>query len=70
LAATRESEQELRMYMPLAAAPTWLSFSLIMLVNPEHLGGSLDFSQAPLGRHPYEWQAPDPQELVRWLRYS
>ena len=32
LAATCETEQELQMYMPLAAAPTWLSFSLIMLV--------------------------------------
>jgi ABC-2 type transport system permease protein len=32
LAATCETEQELQMYMPLAAAPTWLSFSLIMLI--------------------------------------
>ncbi len=32
LAATCETEQELQMYMPLAAAPTWLSFSLIILV--------------------------------------
>ena len=32
LAATCETEQELQMYMPLAAAPTWLSFSLIMVV--------------------------------------
>ncbi|HLY40864.1 MAG TPA: ABC transporter permease [Terracidiphilus sp.] len=32
LAATCETEQELQMYMPLAAAPTWLSFALIMLV--------------------------------------
>ena len=32
LAATCETEQELQMYMPLAAAPTWLSFSLILLV--------------------------------------
>jgi ABC-2 type transport system permease protein len=29
LAATCETEQELQMYMPLAAAPTWLSFALI-----------------------------------------
>jgi ABC-2 type transport system permease protein len=32
LAATCETEQELQMYMPLAAAPTWLSFSMILLV--------------------------------------
>jgi ABC-2 type transport system permease protein len=32
LAATCETEQELQMYMPLAAAPTWISFALIMLV--------------------------------------
>jgi len=32
LAATCETEQELQMYTPLAAAPTWLSFALIMLV--------------------------------------
>ena len=32
LAATCETEQELQMYMPLAAAPTWLSFALILLV--------------------------------------
>ena len=32
LAASCETEQELQMYMPLAAAPTWLSFSLILLV--------------------------------------
>jgi ABC-2 type transport system permease protein len=32
LAATCESEQELQMYMPLAAAPTWLSFALIVLI--------------------------------------
>jgi ABC-2 type transport system permease protein len=29
LAATCETEQELQMYMPLAAAPTWLSFAMI-----------------------------------------
>ncbi len=32
LAASCETEQELQMYMPLAAAPTWISFALIMLV--------------------------------------
>jgi ABC-2 type transport system permease protein len=32
LAATCETEQELQMYMPLAAAPTWLSFSMILLI--------------------------------------
>jgi ABC-2 type transport system permease protein len=32
LASTCETEQELQMYMPLAAAPTWLSFSLILLI--------------------------------------
>ena len=32
LAATCETEQELQMYMPLAALPTWLSFAMIVLV--------------------------------------
>jgi ABC-2 type transport system permease protein len=32
LAATCETELELQMYMPLAAAPTWLSFALIVLI--------------------------------------
>jgi ABC-2 type transport system permease protein len=32
LAATCETEQELQMYTPLAAAPTWLSFSMILLI--------------------------------------
>ncbi len=32
LAATCETEQELQMYMPLAAAPTWLSFALIVVI--------------------------------------
>jgi ABC-2 type transport system permease protein len=32
LAATCETEQELQMYMPLAAAPTWLSFAMILLI--------------------------------------
>jgi ABC-2 type transport system permease protein len=36
LAATCETEQELQMYTPLAALPTWISFALIMVVvnNP------------------------------------
>jgi ABC-2 type transport system permease protein len=33
LAATCETEQELQMYMPLAAAPTWLSFAMILLIT-------------------------------------
>ena len=32
LAATCETEQELQMYMPLAAVPVWLSFGLILLI--------------------------------------
>ena len=32
LAATCETEQELQMYMPLAAVPIWLSFAMIMLI--------------------------------------
>jgi ABC-2 type transport system permease protein len=32
LAATCETEQELQMFMPLAAAPTWLSFAMILLI--------------------------------------
>ncbi len=32
LAATCETEQELQMYMPLAAVPTWLSFAMIVLI--------------------------------------
>ena len=32
LAATCETEQELQMYMPLAAIPTWLSFALIIVI--------------------------------------
>ena len=32
LAATCENEQELQMYTPLAAAPTWLSFGMILLI--------------------------------------
>jgi ABC-2 type transport system permease protein len=53
LAATCETEQELQMYMPLAAAPTWLSFSLIMVViNDSNSGwavaGSLFPPTAPI----------------------
>jgi ABC-2 type transport system permease protein len=32
LAATCETEQELQMFTPLAAAPTWLSFALIVVI--------------------------------------
>jgi ABC-2 type transport system permease protein len=32
LAATCETEQELQMYTPLAAAPVWLSFAMILLI--------------------------------------
>jgi ABC-2 type transport system permease protein len=32
LAASCETEQELQMYMPLAAAPTWISFAMIFLI--------------------------------------
>ncbi len=32
LAATCETEQELQMYMPLAAIPTWLSFAMIVVI--------------------------------------
>jgi len=32
LAASCETEQELQMYMPLAAAPTWISFAMIMMI--------------------------------------
>ena len=32
LASTCETEQELQMYMPLAAAPTWISFAMIVLI--------------------------------------
>jgi ABC-2 type transport system permease protein len=53
LAATCETEQELQMYMPLAAAPTWLSFSLIMVVMNDSnslwaVAGSLFPPTAPI----------------------
>lgn len=53
LAASCETEQELQMYMPLAAAPTWLSFSLIMVVVNDSnsvwaIAGSLFPPTAPI----------------------
>jgi ABC-2 type transport system permease protein len=53
LAASCETEQELQMYMPLAAAPTWLSFSLIMVVMNDSnsawaIAGSLFPPTAPI----------------------
>ena len=53
LAATCETEQELQMYMPLAAVPVWLSFSLIMVVMNDSnsawaVGGSLFPPTAPI----------------------
>ncbi len=53
LAASCETEQELQMYMPLAAAPTWLSFSLILVVMNDSnsiwaVAGSLFPPTAPI----------------------
>jgi ABC-2 type transport system permease protein len=53
LAATCETEQELQMYMPLAAAPTWLSFSMILLIvndsnSPWSVAASLFPPTAPI----------------------
>ncbi len=53
LAASCETEQELQMYMPLAAAPTWLSFSLILVVMNDSnsawaIAGSLFPPTAPI----------------------
>jgi ABC-2 type transport system permease protein len=53
LAATCETEQELQMYMPLAAAPTWLSFSMILLIINDSnsvwsIGASLFPPTAPI----------------------
>jgi ABC-2 type transport system permease protein len=68
LAATCETEQELQMYMPLAAAPTWLSFSLIMVVINDSnslwaVAGSLFPPTAPIimflrmaSQNPPAWQ--------------
>ena len=53
LAATCETEQELQMYTPLAALPTWISFAMIMVVvnNPDSalsIAGSLFPATAPI----------------------
>jgi ABC-type Na+ efflux pump, permease component len=53
LASTCESEQELQMYMPLAAAPTWLSFAMIVLImndsnSPWAVAASLFPPTAPI----------------------
>jgi ABC-2 type transport system permease protein len=53
LAATCETEQELQMYMPLAAVPTWLSLGLIFVVinnsnSPWAIAGSLFPPTAPV----------------------
>jgi ABC-2 type transport system permease protein len=53
LAATCETEQELQMYMPLAAVPVWLSFALIMVVMNDSnslwaIAGSLFPPTAPI----------------------
>ena len=53
LASTCESEQELQMYMPLAAAPTWLSFAMIVLImndsnSPWAIAASLFPPTAPI----------------------
>ncbi len=53
LAATCETEQELQMYMPLAALPTWLSLGLIFVIinnsnSPWAIAGSLFPATAPV----------------------
>jgi ABC-2 type transport system permease protein len=53
LASTCESEQELQMYMPLAAAPTWISFAMIVLImndsnSPWAIAASLFPPTAPI----------------------
>jgi ABC-2 type transport system permease protein len=53
LASTCETEQELQMYMPLAAAPTWLSFAMIVLImndsnSPWAIAASLFPPTAPI----------------------
>lgn len=53
LASSCETEQELQMYMPLAAAPTWLSFALIVLImndsnSPWAIAASLFPPTAPI----------------------
>ncbi len=48
LAATCETEQELQMYMPLAAAPTWLSFAMIVpIINDSNSAWSILASLFP-----------------------
>ncbi len=48
LAATCETEQELQMYMPLAAAPTWLSFAMIWpIINDSNSVWSVSASLFP-----------------------
>jgi ABC-2 type transport system permease protein len=48
LAATCETEQELQMYMPLAAAPTWLSFAMIwVVINDSNSAWSIAASLFP-----------------------
>jgi ABC-2 type transport system permease protein len=48
LAATCETEQELQMYMPLAAAPTWLSFAMIWpIINDSNSAWSIAASLFP-----------------------
>jgi ABC-2 type transport system permease protein len=48
LAATCETEQELQMYMPLAAAPTWLSFAMIWpIINDSNSASSVAASLFP-----------------------
>jgi ABC-2 type transport system permease protein len=48
LAATCETEQELQMYMPLAAAPTWLSFAMIWpIINDSNSVWSISASLFP-----------------------
>jgi len=53
LASTCETEQELQMYMPLAAAPTWISFAMIVLImndsnSPWAVAASLFPPTAPI----------------------
>ena len=53
LAATCETDQELQMYMPLAAAPTWISFAMIVLImndsnSPWAIAASLFPPTAPI----------------------
>lgn len=68
LASSCETEQELQMYMPLAAAPTWLSFAMIVLImndsnSPWAVAASLFPPTAPIvmflrmaSENPPAWQ--------------